>query len=262
MYGDMYILDGKGSGIVAIKPGTDEIIKMGKFKEYSSFCNKNLLETELYRSDVMDYELGFMLDGKLIPYSKAQQIQYDLYQAVVDGELVDIVPTFKEKIYKCGYFSFTEDYITRMNYKEGREINKKLYSAVKNTAAYLLRNGVFKSSGIDASLCSIAPNIGPMKYEIFTDTTTLRIMRGFELVKINENRKIMNKNVLPFNSDKDKYKNIYFCFSRDENEFKGDKKYHEVAEDIIGSMIEYLERNYEELIPVVNMVNFYHPIQL
>jgi hypothetical protein len=105
-------------------------------------------------------------------------------------------------------------------------------------------------------------NITPMKYEVYDNTTTMRIMRGFELVKINEFRKSLGERVLPFMNNKDKYKNIYFCFSRDENEFKYDKKYHETAEKVLENMINYIELNHSDLNPHINMVNFYHQIQL
>ena len=260
---EIFTLDSTTSGIVAINPETDEIIEFGKQKERKMYTNIHLLETELFRNGIKDYKIGFLLDGNLIPYSKVQQISYNAYQTFIDGNVIDIVPTFKEKVYKTGYFSFTDDPNTKLDYKEGKEINKQLYGIVKSAATHLLKIGIFKTSCIDSVLCSIAPNIGPMKYEVYDNTTTLRIMRGFELVKINEYRKSLGQKVLPFMSDKDKYKNIYFCFSRDENEFKGDKKYHETADDIIKEMWNYIDWYHgEDLNPQINMVSFYHPIQL
>lgn len=262
MYEEIYVLDNGTAGIVAVKPGTNELIKLGKYKNQVMFRNKNLLEAELFRSNIKSYELAFILDGNIVPFSKVQQISYDLYQTFIDENVVEIVPTFRDKVFKAGYFSFTEDTETKMSYNEGRELNKVLYSAVKTAAAHLFKEGVFKSSSIDTSLCNSASNIGPMKYEVYNNTTTLRIMRGFELVKINEFRKSLDDKVLPFIGNKDKYKNIYFCFSRDENEHVDMRKYHETANEIIKLMLDYIEKYHMDLNPHINMVNFYYQIQL
>lgn len=261
MYEEIYVLDNTTSGIVALKPGTDEVIKLGKYKNQVMFRNKHLLETALYRSNIKDYEIGFMLDGNIIPYSKVQQISYDLYQTFIDNQIVEIVPTFREKLFMAGYFSFTDDTETRMNYEDGRKLNKVLYYAVKSAAAHLFKEGYFKTSSIDNSLCNNYV-VEPIKYQVYNNTTTLRIMRGFELVKINEFRKSLEEKVLPFIGDKDKYKNIYFCFSMDENEFINIKKYHETADEVVRLMMEYLEKNHSDLVPHINMVNFHYQIQL
>lgn len=263
MYEEIYILDGATSGIVAVKPGSDKIINLdNNCNDTSMFRNKNLLETSLHRSKINKYDLGFILDDNFIPYSKVQQISYDVFQAIIDDNIVDIIPTFREKILKAGYFSFTEDPNSRLDYKEGRELNKTLYNIVKTSAAYLLKNGTFKNSCVDASFTNVVSGISPMKYEIYDNTTTMRIMRGFELVKVNEYRKYLGERVLPFMNDKDKYKNIYFCFTRDINEFKNDKEYQEIADDIIVNMLSYIQTYYAEFEPKINMVNFYHSIQL
>ena len=216
MYEELYILDNNVSGIGAFKPGTDEIIKLRPFN--GIFRNKNLLDAELYRSKITNYDLGFILDGNFVPYSKVQQIDYDLYQTFIDGEVIDIIPTYRDRVFKAGYFSFTEDPNVRItDYVEGREINKKLYAATRSSAAHLLKNGTFRSSCIDESLSKISfnnINISPMKYRVYENTTTLRLMRGFELVKVNEFRKYIEEKALPFLADKDKYKNIYFCDNR------------------------------------------------
>ena len=263
MYEEIYTLDNTTSGIVAVKPGTDEIIKLdNNCNDKSMFRNKNLLEAALRRSNINNYDLGFILDGNFIPYSKVQQINYDLFQVFIDDKIVDIIPTFRDKVFKAGYFSFTDDPNGRLDYKEGRELNKALHNIVKTSAAYLLKNGTFKNSCVDASLTNITSGISPMKYEVYNNTTTMRIMRGFELVKVNESRKYFGEKVLPFMSDKDKYKNIYFCFTRDINEFKNDKEYQETADDIIVNMLSYIQTYYAEFNPKINMINFYLLIQL
>lgn len=257
MYGKNFYLDGITSGIVIINSETGEIVSS------KMYTNMQLLEADMYRKGVKNYKLGFLLKGKVIPYYKIQDVNNHYhYQTFIDNDIVDIFPTIKEKVYKAGYFSFTDDPDSKLDYKTGKEINKDLYAIVKTAASYLLKSGEFKTSGIDGVLCNIAPNIGPMKYQVYDNTTTLRIMRGFELVKINESRKNAGQKVLPFLGDKDKYKNIYFCFSKDENEFPGDKKYHETADNIIKMMFDYIDWYHEDLNPQINMVPFYHPIQL
>jgi hypothetical protein len=265
MNSDIYVLDCKPSGIVAVKPGTQEIIHLGNYKELTVFRNKALLDAALERAGVKEYEYGFKLeDIGFVPYSKAQQISYDYYQTFTEDTIIDIVPTVREKMFMCGYFSFTDNPQERIeDWHEGSEVNIIFHTAVKEACAHLLKSGQFKASYRDYSMYDHGDKpITPIKYDVFNYTLNLRIMRGFELVKINESRSSMKENVLPFICKNDKYKNIYFCFSRDENEFKGDVMYRKKAEEILNKIEGYLLEKHPDLKPSVELVKPCYPIKL
>jgi hypothetical protein len=243
---EIFVLDCKPNGIVAVKPDTDEIIKFGKFKEYYVFRNKHLLEVELYKSGIFDYDLGFILEGKFIPYKKVQQIAYDMYQ-FIDGEtIVSIIPTTREILFRCGYFAFYEDPTERINDQlEGWAANRKVYSIVKEAAAQLFKAGVFKSTTMDPSFYPYG-GIYPFKYATYESSLNIRIMRVMDIIKINEYRRNCNEIALPFKPEMDKYKNIYFCFSRDESDYNK-KACYELSKDITDYMLEFIKTNYPEI---------------
>ena len=268
----MYFLEGD-CGIVAINPETNQVIEMGNYKELTSFKNMELLKASLEREKIKNYKIGFIIsDDKLdepmfIDYSEVIKKKYYsgcYYQAISDNNIIEIVPIVREKMFKCGYISFTDNPQERIvSYQEGKELNNRLYNMVKEAASYLLRCGVIKSCEKDESICPIdSENLSPFKYSLYGTTTTFRIMRGFELIKINENRKACGNKVLPFKANFDKYKNIYFCFCRDENEFKGDKVYHNIAEDIEKKIMDYLVKNYPDMNPTISFNDLYYPIKL
>lgn len=264
MKADIQVLDCNPNGIVAVESGTTNPIKLGKRKELCYFRNKELLDAALYREDIREFDYCFYIEGfGFISYDKFRKVSYDLYQGIVGDTILEIVPTTREKMYICGYFSFTDTPKEKiLDYKEGKELNNVVFESVKDSMAYLFRAGMFKSVSRDFSMYVGENNITPLKYTVPDTTMNLRLMRGFELVKINEYRKKIGDKVLPFIGENDKYKNIYFCFSRDENEFKGDKMYYDNANLIIDEARDFLEMNYPELEPKIEMISFYHPIRL
>ena len=263
MKSDIQVLDCNPNGIVATEPGTTNPIKFGKAKELCYFRNKELLDAALYRENIKEYDCYFYIENfGFVNYDKFRKVSYDLYQGIVGDTILEIVPTTREKMYLCGYFSFTDSPKEKiLDYKEGKELNNVVFETVKESMAYLFRSGTFKSVSRDFSMYVGLNNITPLKYTVPGSTMNLRLMRGFELVKINEYRKKIGDKVLPFIGDNDKYKNIYFCFSRDENEFKGDKMYYDNANIIIGEAKSFLETNYSDLEPKIEMISSY-PVRL
>lgn len=261
----IFILDTNNSGFVAVKPGTTEIINFNR--GYYLFRNKILLESCIERENVKDYEIYFYLDNEdekigLVPYDSCQKVG-EYYQYFHNDSIVSIVPTTREKVFKCGYISFGEDPTERItDYMEGKNINKDLYLKVKEACAYLLRSGKFKYSIKDDDMLPSDNSISPFKYGVYNYALNIRIMRGFELVKINEFRKRCMENALPFKGELDKYKNIYFCFCKDENEFKQFKIYNEIADDILKEIISYIEIHYPDTPVSLDNINFYYPVNL
>jgi len=261
---DIQVLDCNPNGILAVEPGTTNPIKLGKRKELCYFRNKELLDAALEREKIKEFDYSFYTENfGFISYNKFRKVAYDLYQGIVDDTILEIVPTTREKMYLCGYFSFTDSPKEKiLDYKEGKELNTVVFEAVKDATAYIFRSGLFKSVNRDFSMYQGESNITPIKYTVYGSTMNLRLMRGFELVRINEYRKKVGDKVLPFLGENDKYKNIYFCFSRDENEFKGDKMYYDNANNIINIMKDFLIQNYPELNPKIEMVANYFPVRL
>lgn len=258
---EIYTLDGKQNGMIAMYKGTSNMIRIPK----PCYRNKLLLESELHRFNFSnrDFDIGFLLDGKYIPITKFQEITPGIYQAFINETIVNVIPIKREQIIKCGYFSFVGDPEEKItNHKEGIKINKKVYRALREATSYMVRTGEFSHSEQDNSITYMADiNIAPLKYINSSDTCTFRLLRGFELVKINEIRKACGEYVIPFIGKLDKFKNIYFCFTKDKHEFANDY-YDNHMQYIIDTMMNYLETNYPELNPNIINLDIKHQIIL
>lgn len=272
MQEEIYTLDGKNYALVPIKKLLNEE------KDYTKNCiffpddkrhryrNEELLRSDLYRLNIKDYDIGVDLDGFIYPLSSFQEVQKGMYQAFLDDFIITVIPINHEKVVKCGYISFTDTPAEKIsNFEEGANINKTVYRALKNCTCMMLRSGIFKDSERDESMTFMRSDthIAPLKYTEFESTLSLRIMRGFELVKINEIRKSCNEFVFPFNIDLDKYKNIYFCFSCDRHEHDIQTNYYSMKSNkILNQILEYMEENYPELKASINYMNIRYQIIL
>lgn len=259
MQEEIYTLDAKPNGMVAVHKGTNQIIDLPR----PVYRNKQLLESELCRSNIKNYDIGFMLDGKYLPISDFQEIMTGVYQSFVDDTIVNVIPIHRDQLIRCGYFSFMGDPEEKVpSYKEGIEINKVIFRAMKEATCYMLRTGKFKSGIRDTSITYMDDDkIAPFKYSGFDNTCAFRIMRGFELIKVNEIRKSCGEFVFPFIGKFDKFKNIYFCFSKDKHEFY-QAYYKDYMNDIIDNILQYLEIHYPELKPTIINLRINYEISL
>lgn len=251
MQEEIYTLDGTNCSFVTIQKAPGGVYVRYPFD--NKYRNEGLLRLDTTRMGINDYEIGVDINGEIYPLSIFQEIQPGIYQAFIDDTIVSIIPTVHERVMKCGYFSFTDTPFERItDYKEGSEINKRVYIALREANSYLFKCGYYKSCCRDSSLVymNINTNIAPLKYTTM-DNVSLRIMRGFELIKINELRKSCNEYVFPFNGKIDKYKSIYYCFTKDKHDHTSDKEQYETIESFEILIMEYLKENYPELNPKI-----------
>ena len=260
-----YSLDGITKGIVALKPGTDEILKLGNYKELSLFTNLRVLEAAIERKDTpFEYELGFSIDGKIIHMNKVLKPENSYYEYFSgENEISYIYPEINsEKMIICGYLTFGESPKVRTVDKEfGKVFSKNIYHAVSKALCYNQRKGLFKS-GKTIPGAAIITDEKILTRSVYKSTLVLRIVTPYALFQINNFRKDCDLRALPFIKEYDNYKNLYFFFSRDENEFKVDGPYIHNSYEIIDEILNYLHKVFPELNANVEMIKFGRSIDL
>ena len=80
-------------------------------------------------------------------------------------------------------------------------------------------------------------------------------MRGFELVRINKFRKELEFKVFPFDNNVDKYKNIYFAFSKDYDENISEKISYNKINNILNNLKKDLNIYYPYLLADYKIIN-------
>ena len=259
-----YSLDGVTKGFVALKPGTDEIWKLGNYGELSLFTNLRVLEAAIERKNVpFEYELGFSIDGKII-HMGDKVLKPENYYEYFSGEneISYIYPKINsEKMIICGYLTFGDSPKVRTTDKEfGKAFSKNIYHAVSKALCYNQRKGLFKS-GKNIVGAAISTDEKVLTRSVYKSTLVLRIVSPYALFQINNFRKDCYR-ALPFIKEYDNYKNLYFFFSRDENEFKVDGPYIHNAYEIIDEILNYLHEVFPELNANVDMIKFGRSIDL
>jgi hypothetical protein len=245
MQEEVYTLDGKTNGMMATYKGTNNIIELPKH----AYRNKQLLESELYRSNIKRYDIWIKIDNNYYPLSIFQEITPGIYQAFTGNMIKSVIPINSEYLIKSGYFSFLGDPEERINnYKDGIEINKKVFRAIREATSYMYRCAKFKQIEQDKNIAYMGDNdkIAPFKHTVYDSSLNFRIMRTFEFIRVNEVRKSCNDHLIPFYGKFDKFKNVYFCFCRDKHEFKNEY-YEDSISDILNEILNYINTNYPEL---------------
>lgn len=254
-------LDGINSGIIALDK-TNTIIKTGKYNNFFLFKNIQLLEAVMERESKDFSNLGLYINRDIIPMENVFQIE-DYYKFFVnDNEVTYVYPENKEKIIMCGYFNFGDSPCERTtDIEEGKLFSKKIYKSMLENICYQQRKGLLKP---DHNIYGHGFNMyGKIQTKgTYGNTLVFRVMKPYTLLQINNFRKNCEFRVLPFNKMNDNYKNLYFCFSRDINEFPGDKKYYESANNILDELISYFYNKYPELNVGYETIMFGRPFDL
>lgn len=263
---EIYTLDGTECAVIPIK----KIILDGK-KYYlkhqigKKYRNARLLSIEMDNIGIRNYDIGFDLNGEIYPISIFQETQKGIYQSFSDDDIITVIPTTHEEVIRCGYILFTDNpYEKLSNCKEGSEINKMVYKTMRDCTTYFLRSGYFDSTIKDSSMVYLSSaNIAPFKYNFGDSTLSFRYMRWFELTKINQIRKTCNDFVLPFSTEVDKYKTIYYCFTKDKHEHCIDnEKYNKDIDNTLSNIISYISSKYPNLKSSILDIPIWKPINL
>ena len=218
-----FILDGINNGIVATND-QGEILSFGKWQyKQELFKSVSLLKAKIEKEKIVNYTIGVVInykqkDQEVIPEYKLLKPNPDYYEYMdfINDQVYDIyldVP--KEKILAAGYFTFTDSPTEKiMDVEEGIKISKMCYGELLKAVALEQRRGSISKSEID----HINSSVFLLKRRVYESTVSLRLMRRFELVKINEYRKSIQIRSFPYNNNMDKYKTVYFVYTIDSNE--------------------------------------------
>ena len=261
-----FLLDGKENGLVAINEDGN-IMSIGDYHYRSGeklFKNIELMKALIEREGITSYDVAVVLDykketQKIIPSEKLLKPSPDYYEYLDLGndEIYTIcldIP--KETLIYSGYFTFTENPNERItDYDEGKAISEKCYNALLECLALEQRRGHISKSEVD-HMHSVATFL--TKRRIYNSTLSLRIMRGFELVRVNRFRKELEFKVFPFDNNVDKYKNIYFAFSKNNDENISDKIYFGSMYKILNNIKETLQTQYPDLLANYKITNTRH----
>ena len=139
-----------------------------------------------------------------------------------------------------------------MDYEEGKAISEKCYNALLDCLALEQKEGKISKSEVD-QLHSTTTFL--TKRRVYNSTLTLRIMRGFELVRVNKFRKELEFKVFPFDNNVDKYKNVYFAFSKNNDEKLNDKVYFGTLYSTLNSIKSKLQTQYPDLLADFKVIN-------
>ena len=263
---EIYTLDGTECAVVPI----EKVIQNGK-KYYlrhsveKKYRNSRLLKVEMDMLGIKNYDIGFDLNGDIYSISMFQETQKGLYQGFINDDIITVIPTIHEEVVKCGYILFYDNPYEKINNcKDGSEINKTVYKVMRECSTDLLRSGFFESTIKDTSMVYLSSiNIAPFKYNYSDSTLSLRYMRWFELQKINVIRKNCNDFVLPFSTEVDKYKTIYYCFTKDKHEHCVEQeKYINDINNTLKTIISFISNKYPELTPNILDIPVWRPINL
>lgn len=255
-------LDGATSGIVALNEN-GEIIKFGNYNELSLFKNIHLLESVMERDHKSFHHLGICINKDIIPMNKILK-DSDYYEYFDnENDMVSyIYPENKEKIIMCGYLNFGDTPCERTtNKEEGKAFSKYITEILSKNLCYQQRNGILKSGDhIHGHLFNIHGQIATKL--VYGNTLILRFMKPYDLLQINNMRNNCELRVLPFKKEFDNYKNLYFCISRDVNEFPGEKIYYDTAYSTLDSICDYFSTVYPELNVKYDIIMFGKPFEL
>lgn len=254
-----FLLDGKENGLVAINEDGN-IMSIGYYHQ-KLFKSIELMKALIEREGITSYDVAVVLDykketQKIIPSEKLLKPSPDYYEYLDLGN--DEVYTIcldipKETLIYSGYFTFTENPNERItDYDEGKAISEKCYNALLECLALEQRRGHISKSEVD-HMHSVATFL--TKRRIYNSTLSLRIMRGFELVRVNKFRKELEFKVFPFDNNVDKYKNIYFAFSKNTEERLNNKAYNESTKCILNNIKEELNKQYPDLLADYKIIN-------
>ena len=234
MKNDDYYLDGKENGIIAIDPSTGNPIK-GLGGKYV-YENKHILLSYLEKTHVKNYELVFILKGQIIPYSKVME-NLESYQCFLDDTVVNIFPQVENKLVACGYFSF-DDNPTELiqDFETGLNVNYNNYSMVLNAISHMIRSGKLLKRENDI--------YGKYCYRIPGTTIALRVLKCNYLVKENEFRREAEVKVLPFDKNMDRFKNVYWYFSKDMDDTTNDIETNKKISSFLQEIDNYINNNY------------------
>ena len=257
-----FYLDGETNGIVALNEN-EEIISFGKgIVKQSLFKYIDLLKAAIEREKITKYDIAFILNYKkkdqvIIPASKCLKPSPDYYEYFdLENDTVTIIcidNVSAEKIICCGYFTFTDtpnDRIT--DSEEGKKLSNYCHKAVLECLALEQRKGNISKSEVDHFHSS---EVFLTKRRIYGSNISLRVMRGFELVKINQFRKNLEFKVFPFDNNIDKYKNIYFVFTKNNDENLPDKVIYAIMYQMLDKITKDLKDLYPDLLPQNRIIN-------
>ena len=254
-----FYLDGKENGLVVLNKDGD-ILSLGRYHQVL-FKNIDLLKATTEREKVFDYDVAIILnykkkDQRIIPNGKLLKPCPDYYEYIDlenDESIIISTDNPKELLIRSGYFTFTENPNERItDYDEGKQISEECYRALVNCIALEQRKGNISKSDVD-HIHSVATFI--TKRRIYETTLNLRIMRGFELVRINKFRKELEFKVFPFDNNVDKYKNIYFAFSKDYDENISEKISYNKINNILNNLKKDLNIYYPYLLADYKIIN-------
>lgn len=258
-----FLLDGKENGLVILNKEDGNIMTIGRYHQ-TLFKSIELMKATIEREKVTSYDVAVVLNYKsknqiIIPSEKLLKPSIDYYEYIDlnnDQFYTICLDVPKETIICSGYFTFTENPNERItNYEEGKIISEKCYNALLESIALEQKKGNVAKSEVD-HMHSVATFL--TKRRIYNSTLSLRIMRGFELVRINKYRKDIEFKVFPFDNNVDKYKNIYFVFSKNNDENISDKIYFGSMYKILNNIKETLQTQYPDLLANYKITNTRH----
>ena len=255
-----YLLDAKENGLVALNPEDGTIMSIGRYHQ-TLFKSIELMKALLERERITSYDVAVLLNYKkkdqmIIPSEKLLKPSPDYYEYLdlEKGEIHTIcLDVQKETLICSGYFTFTRNPNERItDYEEGKAISEQCYNALLECIALEHRRGNISKSEVDL-MHSVATFL--TKRRIYDSTLNLRIMRGFELVRINKFRKELDFKVFPFDNNVDKYKNIYFAFSKNTDENLSDRMYSGILLGVLKNIKENLQTQYPDLLADYKIIN-------
>ena len=261
-----YYLDGEQNGFVALNENGKIIsfkfanIRQELFKSIELLLGAIERKIESIKYNIA-VALGYKTNNqKIISLSDLLKPIPDLYEYFDfknDEVIMICVEPTNEKMIGSGYITFTDSPNERItDVSEGIEISKKCYKALLNVLAKEQRKGNMCKIETDYKHGAAVPYL--TKRRIHRSTLNIRVMRGFELVKVNQFRKEFDLKAFPFDKNVDKYKNIYFVFSRDREEHMSDKVYRNIMRETLDNIKESLKIQYPDLLADYNIISEYN----
>ena len=231
MLGKNIELDGTNSGFSAMYVGDNKLIKFTN--NLTRFRNLDLLIAEIEKAGTVNYMLGITDNNLFIPWKCITPTDDGRYMYFSDsGKIINIAKkNKKEKVIFTGYFLFGDEPKVKMSdFEEGKQINKKYYTFLKDAFSREIRSNRIKDCSVDENEF--------LTYSFRTTTAKIRISKNNNLVVVNQKRKEEGKKVLPFDKDLDKFKTIYFCATKEINDTTDEKIIREILEDFLDKILD------------------------
>ena len=249
-----FYLDGEENGFLGLDQDNNIISISNKYMNQILYKNLDLLKASFERNRITNYRIYVVLnlnhdDQMMISLNHLLQPSPDYYEYIdiENNEYYTICLENPKEVLTCyGYFTFTDNPDERIqDYNTGVEQNNIFYNALMDAISTETRKGSIMNTSIDQTHV-MATYIE--KRRIYGSSLNLRIMKGYELVRINKFRREFEFKVFPF-KNVDKYKNIYFAFSKYNNEKLPDKIFYDKSYEILNNVRDYLKDKYPELNP-------------